>query len=403
MADRPNSQSNDLVASSRRRAAERVRLRLNRDKKQWHIHGKKPSRKAKPKPPSRIHNAPWNDRFIFDEDHELVKGAKGAAAAANLCKASKKANEEATDSNIRRNEEFTRMQPKSQEFDSEAKKKQNRSKTHPDIQSAGEVIGSVIRSYTERSDGEKVIEFQRHEIIPARSSIPLDPNPSTSNLIGSSNVAVSPFDVAKVSSVLEDHAVRNGQDRYSSKVNLTDETNTPLSSLINHFANHQRRIPSTQEYENYEFIKNGQSFQKKNILDLHGLNKTSLLDSIEEILYTMELEEDLVYQELAQRKRTYIDEFDGLALINFDTNNTNSRLLVQSNFEKNGHCHDEDQGIAICQQKHEPCSAVMKEPIFRRSNDAITQYITKQRRFRDFVEMPLLQNGGLRFHEIIEM
>jgi hypothetical protein len=240
--------SNQLPPESgRRRAALRVKQKIRHDQLQWSPNGMKRRKGRKSiRPPAAVtksvHCTPWNERFIFDEES---LPSKEHNAPAKIWRRSVHGKE----NNI--------------------------------VSKRGGGKQSRIRQYTERSDGELVIEFGRCEIIPS--------SPMRPSLIASQSASTSPFDLAKVRAVLEAYTI----DHYEEEVSQHDNDNEMSKEEDHRTALHESMGAAALVPE---FIP------PSRVLPVDKSEMKSTVEKFEELLYTSLIEEELIRCDLIKKR-----------------------------------------------------------------------------------------------------
>jgi len=292
-------------SSGRRRAALRVKQRRRQDEKTWSPSGKllvKTNRNRRPsssnngrrrqssssssrRPSSRpSHERPWNDRFIFEEETVL---------------------EHATQANQKRLGSATRRSV-------EGKENNANDTTQAKPQAAS---GCQSIQYTERANGEAVVEFTRSEILTS----PISNVAPDNDLIGTKEVSTSPFDLDKVNAALEADAAVN------------DVLQTPT-----HESNSSLHTPQTN------------TEQLMNPLFSMPLDKDkvkAVLENCADLLYTIELEEELLRRDIASR-----DHQNHQSSTNSDCTDTERR---EERSEQHKQHRTEPQRIQVPPEKRE--------------------------------------------------
>ena len=272
----------------RRRAALRVKQRRKSDSRRWTVDGRRRSSRSskRPSPTSSIrHATPWNERFIFEDTEAKIS------------------------TQVTRKSHTALSGKENLAIDS-------RPKTMTE------------RHFTERADGELVLNFSRREIIaPAAAS---SSNAMPPLLGGSRDVSVSPFDMEKLKLALLEADVDFGLPNESA---ATDESHIPL---------------------------------------IHGHEASANLEAFEELLYEIELEEELAHRELADQKQSYQQSCAGTT-------------------------DETDLGI------NSPNDEMSELCVFPRGReDEIHKYVWYS--FRAACERERrLVNDGMKFHEVVEM
>ena len=241
-------------SSGRRRAALRVKQRRRQDEKTWSPSGKlKTNRNRRPlssksssnrRPSSRpSHEKPWNDRFIHEDEAIL---------------------EHATETNQKT------LGSVDQRRSVEGKGNNANDDTQAKPQAAP---GCKSTQYTERANGEAVVEFARTEILTS----PISNVQPDNELIGTKDVSTSPFDLDKVEASLEADAAANDP---------LHQTPTHESSSL-----HSPHQTSTEPLMNPLFS-----------IPLDKDKMKAVLENCADLLYTIELEEELLRRDIASRE-----------------------------------------------------------------------------------------------------
>lgn len=314
--------------SGSRRAALRVKQKLRQDRMQWSPNGMRRRPKlARPRSSRRssaqhcLNHKPWNDRFIFDEElrsKECNAPAKSWKRSAN-----------------------------------------GKGDKNP-------VARSQMRHYTERSDGEAVTEFSLCEIFP---SSPVAAATTCLSLINMHSVGISPFDMAKVRAALEDDAINNHEDDELHHDNdhdiLKDESKRlPLHKFMEKVLDPDF-APSgngkSESGENEKRPHHGPLF----LLPLDENAAKSLLEKFEELLYTFELEVELLQRDLVKNR--------------LDGNDCITYVIC-----------DENEGDWL------------QTPVIpTQRQDEIREYVTKKGKYQDLQHELLMKNGELQYDEIL--
>lgn len=235
--------------SSRRRAALRVQQKIRHDLARWSPNGMKRRKGRKSiRPPATVtksvHCTPWNERFIFDEES---LPSKERNAPAKIWRRSVHGKEK--DNNI--------------------------------VSKRGDGKQTPIRQYTERSDGELVIEFGRCEIIPS--------SPMRASLITSQSASTSPFDLAKVQAALEAYAIDHYEEEVSqhnndNEMSKEEDHRTALHESMGTAASVPELIPPSR------------------VLSVDKSELKSTVEKFEELLYTYLIEEELIRCDLIKKR-----------------------------------------------------------------------------------------------------
>lgn len=280
----------------RRRAALRVKQRRKSDSRRWTVDGRRRSSRSSKRPSNTSsirHATPWNERFIFEDTEAKIS------------------------TQVTRKSHTALSGKENLAIDS-------RPKTTPNARN-----NLTERHFTERADGELVLNFSRREIIaPAAAS---SSNAMSPLLGGSRDVSVSPFDMEKLKLALLQADVDFGLPNESA---ATDESHIPLK--------------------------------------IHRHEVSANLEAFEELLYEIELEEELAHRELADQKQSYQQSCAGT------TDETDSGINSPND------------------EMSEPC-------VFPRGReDEIREYVWYS--FRAACERERrLVNDGMKFHEVVEM
>ncbi len=177
-----NCKPNKKVEVGRKTAALRVRQRQKRESLRWSPSGKLRTPHNGRSPTPTIENAiPWDDRFVFD-----VNTLPNVATHSTNRRISRKINDE----------------------------KEN-------VENLSSSSSNRIRHYTERNDGDAVLQFQQIDI--SASSGVLDGVEEFPSTVETRNIALSPFDMEKVKAALTADSL--------------SEPKTPheVESLLDHF------------------------------------------------------------------------------------------------------------------------------------------------------------------------
>ena len=298
--------------SGRRRAALRVKQKIRHDQMQWSPNGMKRRKGRKSiRPPATVtksvHSTPWNERFIFDEE-SLPSKERNAP------------------------EKIWRRSVHGKENNIVSKR--------------GGGKQSRIRQYTERSDGELVIEFGRCEIIPS--------SPMRPSLITSQNVAsTSPFDLAKVRAALEAYAIDHYEEEVSKhdnddEMSKEDDHRTALHEFMGTAASVPEFIPPSR------------------VLPVDKSELKSTVEKFEELLYTYLIEEELIRCDLIKKPPG-----EGCYVPNLT-------------------CEENEDEIRI------PIISSQRQ-------DKINEYAAERRKCANILPCQLLtKNGNMSFDEIVE-
>lgn len=201
-----------------------------------------------------------------------------------------------------------------------------------------------MRRYIERSNGEVVMEFSRCEVFPS------SPVASSTclNLADNQSIGLSPFDMAKVRAALEADAIDNhGEDESHHDNDVVDPDFIPSNvSGIDGFGREEKHDRS--------FVPLGKSATE------------SILRQFEELLYTSDLEEELL------RRNVFINRQDGDDCL--------SMVIISE--ENEGHR--------------------LQTPIPADKRDKIKEYATKRCEHNTARFRPLTKNGELQYDEIVE-
>lgn len=234
--------------SGRRRAALRVKQQIRHDLARWSPNGMKrrKGRKSTSSPATVTKSVctPWNERFIFD-DESLPSKERNAP------------------------EKIWRRSVHGKEKDNNIVSKRVDEKQ------------SRIRQYTERSDGELVIEFGRCEVI---SSLPMRPS-----LITSQSASTSPFDLAKVRAALGAYPI----DHYEEEESKNDNDNEMSKEEDHRTALHESMGTAASVPE---FIP------PSRVLPMDKSELKSTVAKFEELLYTSLIEEELFRCDLIKKR-----------------------------------------------------------------------------------------------------
>eukprot|EP00804_Cyclotella_cryptica_P019914 CCRYP_007818-RB/>CCRYP_007818-RB protein AED:0.24 eAED:0.24 QI:538/1/1/1/0.33/0/4/588/355 len=250
--------SND---DGRHRASLRVKEKRRQDAKRWSVDGRRRSgsrahhlRLAR-HPPSmlpNLHSSPWNDRFMFDAINNpgLAAGAsKQRMTGVSSLQLMPLLNQMKVDSST------TGIK--------------------------GEQRVRSERNFSDRADGELVLNHSRQEVTPTTIK-KCDTSPSA---VGMRDVGISPFDMSKVLDALEaDNSNLETMRHIADKINQIDRNCIPTSCKNSHSCN----IYSS----------------KPHVFDEAKIN----FERIEELLYTMEIEEQLAHRELTHNQLSQTNE-----------------------------------------------------------------------------------------------
>lgn len=324
--------------SGQRRAALRVKQKRRNDQKQWTTDGKLLHRKSSSRPSSRLnHQKPWNERFIFDDEPE-----------------NDNTNTRGFDSRSKRSQEATH------------------GKENIANQSSQDIQTRTIRHYTERADGEIMLEFTRCEILPSddkMKAVPLSPVIATDgkchDLIGTRSIGVSPFDLTKVKAALDAH-----EEEETHSCVKPDESEQATLHVPS--SRYNPNINNTVKENNRRSLPHSGA----QTLPLDENKVEEFLEAFEDLLYTMELEEELLRRDLAR-------------------NQTSQQIPRISN--------KEDSEIKIDREEDyiddtEPRISIPKERA-----ETIVEYIQASRHVRAQQEQQVTKKGYLTYGEIVEM
>jgi len=248
-------------SSGRRRAALRVKQRRRQDEKTWSPSGKllvksnrnrrtsssrRPSSSSNRRPSSSSrpsHERPWNERFIYEDETVL---------------------EHATDANQKRLGSANSRQS----VDGKENNANDATTAKPQAASGCQSI-----QYTERADGEAVVEFSRSEILTS----PISNMQPDNELIGRKEVSTSPFDLDKVNASLEADAAANDP---------LHQTPTAISESSLHTPHQTSNEPLINPLFSMPLDKD---------------KVKAVLENCADLLYTIELEEELLRRDIASR------------------------------------------------------------------------------------------------------
>jgi hypothetical protein len=303
--------SNQLPPESgRRRAALRVKQKIRHDQLQWSPNGMKRRKGRKSiRPPAvitkSVHCTPWNERFIFD-DESLPSKERNAP------------------------EKIWRRSVHGKENNNVSKR--------------GGGKQSRIRQYTERSDGELVIEFGRCEIIPS--------SPMRPSLLASQSVSTSPFDLAKVRAALEAYAINHYEEGEShhddNEMSQEEDHRTALHESMGAAASVPEFIPPSR------------------VVPVEKSELISTVEKFEELLYTSLIEEELIRCDLIKKRPGEVSHISNLTCDGSD---------------------DELRMPRISSLRH----------------DEINEYAAERRKCANVLPCQLLtENGNLSFDKIVE-
>ena len=169
----------------------------------------------------------------------------------------------------------------------------------------------VERNFSDRADGELVLNFSRQEITP-KSIKKIDSSPFTLEMC---DVGVSPFDMTKVLAALEaDDSNRRVMCRIVNQANKMDR---------NWIDSHCDNSPSCNIYSSQPPFFNGENIN---------------FEMIEELLYSIEIEDQLAHRELIEKQlshtsnealKSIIDQDNSYGLGLTDTSNAEEELTVE--------------------------------------------------------------------------
>ena len=125
------------------------------------------------------------------------------------------------------------------------------------------------RHFSERADGELIVSFSRYEIAPTNK----DNGESSTFFSGTQNASVSPFDMIKLRSALKEDG---GDDDERSVAN--DECRTP------NYPHPPHEVKQSHMMHRFDSI-----------------DTNAKLEAFEELLYTVEIEEELIHRELVRK------------------------------------------------------------------------------------------------------
>ena len=326
--------------SGRRRAALRVKQKRRKDERTWSPSGKLIKGRQRPqssqRPCSQLsHLKPWNDRFIYFLEEET---------------------------------ECSGIQRKKQSADG---KENNNIGRNPSTVGAKQKSRPEIKHYTERCDGEAVLEFTRCEISPTSPIVAK--NDECHDLIGTRSVSTSPFDMDKVRAALQADA-NDTQNEHDDELHLTNDThNKHLHESENTASLHSRN-------NDREKRSNGPLANPLLLPPLDRDRVKSLLDNFEDLLYTIELEEELLKRDIASRKHI-----------------AQSNSVYPDLEETEGTSHSQIDQNDICQTRTEPRISIPPE----RCNEII-EYVNRAKQNKDKQHKLIEKNGDMKYHEIAE-
>ena len=163
-------------------------------------------------------------------------------------------------------------------FDDEKENAPNRRtsvKINPPAQK-NKTNNTEIRHFSERADGELTVTFSRYEIAPTNR----DNGESSTLFSGTQDACVSPFDMIKLRRALEDD---EGDDSEISVAN--DEYRTQ------NYSHSPREVKQSHTMPQFD-----------------AQDANANLEAFEELLYTVEIEEELVHRELVRKTQTHSNE-----------------------------------------------------------------------------------------------
>ena len=304
------------ISDGRLRAALRVKQKKQRDETKWSINGRRrPVSSVAPIRPPQSNAIPWNQRFIFEESIDPGDdNDNNLEALVNNRQPRKKSAVNGKENNVGN------------------KKIDKPSKS--------------TRHYSERADGELVLEFQRCEITPS-SHIRLDA--TSPHIGGTQSVGVSPFDLAKVRATLK-------ADTNQCEVDLD------VPEENDHVAN-------TQAHPTHQPIDE--------------TTAKAMLDKFEELLYAMEFEEELVHRDITKNQYSQIKTSVAMMVVDDDMDEC---VHIPKDEVKNS----TDEPGELQEQTSLP-------------EDEILEYSQRIKSAIRERKVPLTKNGPLDFHEIVEM
>mmetsp|Transcript_37335 Transcript_37335/g.78214 ORF Transcript_37335/g.78214 Transcript_37335/m.78214 type:complete len:405 (-) Transcript_37335:624-1838(-) len=366
--------------SGQRHAALRVKQKKKNDQQQWSLSGKLTRR-----PPSRtkqrrisIRKA-WNDRFIFDEESLVGHGNEGYLPI--------KANGG--------RKQQARGSGGAQQIVEGKENKGNEflvNDTIPAEKTRG--CRSKTRHYTERADGEVVMEFTRCEISP---SSPIVAGGEYPDLIGTRSTGASPFDMAKVRAALDANAIDDcGCDK--------EERNNPeIQRASLHEANqsngNKEIRPSTSDDRQ-------QLPQCPIPLPLDRIRAKSMLDKFEDLLYTIELEEAMLTASLKKKDAgELIAENQKHTPPLTDKGKGGHMGIINYEGRHNAHfgsLRGQQNNFTNFNQRIEAKQSESRRYISKERLAAIAEYAEKSKSIRDQQDKHLTKYGYLQYHEIVE-
>ena len=209
-----------------------------------------------------------------------------------------------------------------------------------------------MKHYTERCDGVAVLEFTRCEISPTSPIVVK--NDECHDLIGTRSVSTSPFDMDKVRAAL-----------HADVIDTQNEHDEELTTR-----NNDKGTRSNDPLTNPLFLQP---------LDRDRIK--SILDNFEDLLYTIELEEELLKRDIATRKQIAQpiirdpdgEEKEGIPHFQIDQNNT-------------------------CQTtRTEPRISISPERCIQ-----ILEYVNRSKHVQNKQHKLIAKNGDMKYHEIAE-
>lgn len=290
------------------RAASRVKEKMRRDSLIWTVDGRRRAKSSRNKRPSgamtTLHSAPWNERFILQavatrKNHTRPLSAYGKENSTNIARLTAVA-----------------------------------------VAGKSTPASKNIRHYSERSDGELVLNYSRCEILPCSNENNQDNHFQDSHLYGGTQEAsVSPFDLVKL------------------KAALLEAAQSDLESDADE-ADHEVSFPINSPYT-------------KGVSPIDRKQANANLKAFEDLLYTVEIEEEIAHRELK------------------------SKALVTRTGDSPDHSSPANSSR---DSKEESLDGEMKL-----SSTEIYNYVWQSDLASREREKCLLKDGILRFHDIVQM
>ncbi len=226
---------------------------------------------------------------------------------------------------------------------------------------------SQMRRYTERSDGVAVTEFSRCEIFP---SSPEAAGTTCLGLIKTHSIGTSPFEMAKVRAALQADVIDNHE-----KDELHPDN---YHEIIEDESQRSPRRKFMGSVVDPDFIPSRVNKKCESSVDEkrlhHGLlfvpldessTANSFLKKFEELLYTSEVEEELIHRDIVKNQ---LDDGDCATNI----------------------IHEENEDICLRSQM-----------ITTQRQDEINQYATERCTYQNLQRELLTKNGGLQYDAIL--